>query len=290
MFDIIYNPTSKSGSGVKIFNEFIAEFDKRGVEYKLHKTEHKNHATEIVRELNKTQDDSKVLIFGGDGTFGEALMGIENFDTIALGLVPCGTGNDYARAMKFPSKTVDFVEQFIKGEVRRTDYIQINDDLRCLNVSGLGMDVDILERYADIKEKKGKASYFAALLWVVLHLKFHKIRYTIDGVTEDRDILITSIANGLYVGGGLNMSPNSVIGDGLLNVVMIDKLKKGQKYPMLFSYLKTKHLSRPETREFVREEFDLEILDNSKFQIDGELYDLKKIHCKLVHDKLRILN
>ena len=59
---------------------------------------------------------------------------------------------------------------------------------------------------------------------------------------------------------------------------------------MLFSYLKTKHLRRPETREFVRDEFDLEILDNSKFQIDGELYDLKKIHCKLVHDKLRILN
>lgn len=288
-FDIIYNPVSSGGKSLKVFEEVLSELDRRGINYVVHKTSYAGETTEIVKKLNKEQDDTKAIILGGDGTFGEALMGITDFNTIALGLIPCGTGNDYARAMRFPKETKEFIDQFTKCETRTTDFIEVNDK-RCLNVCGMGMDVDILERYAVTKGVKGKLKYYAALFWVVAHLKFHKIRYTIGEESGEREVVITSIANGQFIGGGMNMSPNSIIGDGKFNVIMIDRFKRGQKIPLLLSFLKGKHLTRPETREFWADEFDIEILDDGKFQMDGELFDFKKIHCKLIHGKLRLLN
>lgn len=152
-FDIIYNPVSSGGKSLKVFEEVLSELDRRGINYVVHKTSYAGETTEIVKKLNKEQDDTKAIILGGDGTFGEALMGITDFNTIALGLIPCGTGNDYARAMRFPKETKEFIDQFTKCETRTTDFIEVNDK-RCLNVCGMGMDVDILERYAVTKGGK----------------------------------------------------------------------------------------------------------------------------------------
>ena len=67
---------------------------------------------------------------------------------------------------------------------------------RCLNVAGGGMDVDVLVKYASVKKLKGSAAYNYALIYTLLHTRFHKLRLIVDGKTMDKSVFMIGIGNG----------------------------------------------------------------------------------------------
>lgn len=69
--------------------------------YIVHETQYAHHATEIARELSRTPD-TKIIAMGGDGSFHEVLCGIENFENVTLGLIACGSGNDFIKSRDIP--------------------------------------------------------------------------------------------------------------------------------------------------------------------------------------------
>lgn len=85
------------------------------------------------------------------------LNGISDFGNVTLGIVACGTGNDFIRASGHPRKVKDAMDVILKGETGYIDYIDVGSR-RCLNVAGAGMDVDVLIRYAEMKAFHGKSS------------------------------------------------------------------------------------------------------------------------------------
>ncbi len=285
MYDIIINPHSGKGKSLAALKTVETILTGKQIPYTVHRTTHAGHATEIVRELNR-KENCNLIVMGGDGSFNEVLNGIEDFSKITVGFIPCGTGNDYVKATNIPRDVKGAMELILKNNVGYTDFIQL-DDKRALNTTGAGMDVDVLVKYEQMKAFRGKAKYYAALIYTVLHLRFPRMIVEIDGVASEREIIIASIANGIYIGGGMPISPKSVVDDGLMDVVLVHKTAKRKILPLLLQFLNAKHLNNPVTEHIRCTEIKVTLLDEGKTQVDGEVYDNRVMNCKLIHNTLK---
>ncbi len=287
MFHIIVNPTGGKGKSLKALEKVKKLLSDAGVEFQIHETEYKGHATEIARELSRTPD-AKLIILGGDGSFNEVLNGIENFENVTLGLVPCGTGNDFVSASGHPKKIEDAMRVILDGNESYIDFIQL-DDRRCLNVLGAGMDVDVLLKYASMKPFHGKVKYYASLFYVLAHPKWHHMKFTIDGKElGERSVFMIGIGNGKSIGGGIPICPNGVVDDGKLSIVVVNEMKKSRIPIELPGFLKAKHIKKPYTEEFEGSSVKIEVLDDSQFEADGEIFGGSEINCHIVTKTLKV--
>lgn len=286
MFEIIINPNAGKGKSIVALAKLERSLSQKNIKFNIHKTEKAKHATEIAEKL--TENGAKIIVLGGDGTFNEVLNGIKNFEKTTVGFVPCGTGNDYVKATAIPKSINKAIDNIINGRTGYVDYIQMNG-VRCLNVAGGGMDSDVLVRYSEMKCLRGKIKYFASLISVLLHLRFHKVKISVDdGEIMEKNVFLISIANGKYIGGGMAISPNSVTDDGFLNVVVANEIKSSKVLSLLASFLRGKHLKKPCCEEYLCKKARLEILDDGKAQADGEILDNKIIECEIRHNELKI--
>ncbi len=287
MFHIIVNPIGGKGKTIKALERVKDILSERGEEFEIHETQHKGHATEIARDLS-AQPDTKLIVLGGDGSFNEVLNGIENFENITLGLVPCGTGNDFVAASGHPQKTDEAMKVILDGNVSYIDFIQL-DDRRALNVLGAGMDVDVLLKYAEMKPFHGKVKYYASLFWVLAHPKWHHMKFTIDGEElGERSVFMIGIGNGKSIGGGIPICPGAVVDDGKLSIVVVNEMKKSRIPIELPGFLKAKHVNKPYTEVFEGKEVKIEVLDDSKFEADGEIFGGSEINCHIVTNQLKV--
>lgn len=228
MYHIIVNPQGGKGKSLKALTTVEEIFKNNNAQYVVHKTEYAGHATEIARELSKTPD-TNIVVMGGDGSFHEVLCGIDNFDNVTLGLVACGSGNDFIKKSGHSTNVKEAVQTILNGKVGFVDYMELGK-YRCLNVGGGGMDVDVLLKYANCKTLKGKAAYYYSLFYTLLHTRFHHLRITADGVTKDTSVFMIGVGNGGFIGGGIPICPNAIVDDGLLNVGYVSEMKRAKSF------------------------------------------------------------
>lgn len=287
MYHVIVNPKGGKGKSLKALEYVETTLKDKGLSFETHKTERAGHATEIVRELSK-QPDVKLLVLGGDGSFYEVLNGIENFENVTLGLLPCGTGNDFISASKHPKNVKDALDVILRGNEAYVDFIQL-DDRRCLNVLGAGMDVDVLLKYAEMKPFHGKVKYYASLFYTLAHTRWHHLRLTVDGGEPmERNVFMIGIGNGRSIGGGMPICPNGVVDDGKLDIVVVNEMKKSLIPFRLGNFLSGKHVLKDWTEEFSGKQVRIEVLDESKFEADGEIFSAKEINCQIVTNTLKV--
>ena len=285
MYHIIVNPQGGKGKSIKALTTVEEIFKNNNAQYVVHKTEYAGHATEIARELSKTPD-TNIVVMGGDGSFHEVLCGIDNFDNVTLGLVACGSGNDFIKKSGHSTNVKEAVQTILNGKVGFVDYMELGK-YRCLNVGGGGMDVDVLLKYANCKTLKGKAAYYYSLFYTLLHTRFHHLRITADGVTKDTSVFMIGVGNGGFIG-GVPICPNAIVDDGLLNVGYVSEMKKSKIIFRLFKFLKGKHVGTDWGGEYTAKKVTIEALDDSRFELDGEIIEDTKLDIEVVHNKLKM--
>ncbi len=286
MYHIIVNPQGGKGKSLKALTTVEEIFKNNNAQYVVHKTEYAGHATEIARELSKIPD-TNIVVMGGDGSFHEVLCGIDNFDNVTLGLVACGSGNDFIKKSGHSTNVKEAVQTILNGKVGFVDYMELGK-YRCLNVGGGGMDVDVLLKYANCKTLKGKAAYYYSLFYTLLHTRFHHLRITADGVTKDTSVFMIGVGNGGFIGGGIPICPNAIVDDGLLNVGYVSEMKKSKIIFRLFKFLKGKHVGTDWGGEYTAKKVTIEALDDSRFELDGEIIEDAKLDIEVVHNKLKM--
>ena len=288
MFHVIYNPTAARGRIRKYLDRLEDLLIGRSLPFEVHGTRYAGHAAELVRELSREKAD--LLCLGGDGTLHEVLNGIENFDNVRLGLLPCGTGNDFAKAAGIPTNDVEKAMDIVLNQPASfVDFIALND-LRVMNVTGMGIDVEVLERAARGKILKGKMQYYKSLIVSLFKFRWNHYRIRLDDEPEAREhsAMITAVCNGNYIGGGMNISPKSDIRDGKLDVVIVNEIKRRRIPKALLGFFNGKLLSYEFVDHFRCEK--VEFLTDAKpvINADGELLYNQQFRCEVVKDKLRM--
>lgn len=221
MLTFIVNPAAGNGYALKIEARLREKLSRQGVEAAFLRTEAPGHATDLARQAAAQEGCTGVVAVGGDGTCYEVACGLMDTKT-PLGIVPAGTGNDFIKTVGIPKKTMDALALILQNKPRPVDVGRVNDRL-FLNVSGTGFDVTVLDFTLKAKKVvKGILPYLYGLIRGIAHYRPVHMRYTADGVTQEQDVLICSIANGRFFGGGIPICPDARPDDGCFDLVVVD--------------------------------------------------------------------
>ncbi len=270
MYHLILNPVAGRKKALKNLETVERLFEKRNIEYAVHKSLAERDATQIARDLTKN-GETELIVLGGDGTLHEVLNGIENPSACRLGLIPSGTGNDFADTAGIPLNAEKAALQILEGVARDTDYLEING-VRSMNVAGLGMDVEVLEHCRQGK-MKGKIKYVMSLLKCLFAFKGCQIVVKSEGREEAHSVLLAAACNGRCFGGGIQVCPAANVEDGKLDVIVVDCI--GGKWKIIKAFMilmKGGILEYPATTHYTCEEVSFLPLSPCSVQLDGEIY------------------
>lgn len=272
-------------------------FNKRDIEkvYKNHgkedeiivyETKYKDHLEKIVNDFIKLDYKDKIIILlGGDGSLNEVANLCYGHD-IALGLIPTGTGNDFAKNFDYKNFKI---EDTFNINIKPIDLIKINDKY-CVNITSLGFDTEVLVRAYQYLEKDktlGKRAYIKAVRDQVFHLTYNNL--SMDLVLADNskisfkdEFLISAICNGSYYGSGFNPAPDAKIDDGIINIVLAKKFPKLALPSLILKYKKGKHQSSKYLSELKVKSGTIKADKEFLANIDGEIFKDKKINFEVV--------
>lgn len=244
MLGIIINPKSgkKAFRAQRIYLWRLLR--KRHQPFAYRVTKFAGHATELARELVEKGYD-EILILGGDGTLSEAINGIMRADLTAeqrakiqVGLMPRGTGNDFARYWNLTKNHKESLRRFFEGEGHPIDigcltYWRngIEHHRYFINSIGFGVDPLCCKKAETLKYYVGSHSinYAFALVDAIIHHKAQHMVLMVDGKERVNDLLFTmNIGNGPFSGGGIKQNPQADPTDGLFHGMFVKKPTFGQ--------------------------------------------------------------
>ena len=285
MFHLIISEFNLKKKGKKV-DEIKSVFEKAETSYELHATKTREELKELISSLT-SQEGNSVIVLGGDGTLHDTLNAFVNFDGNSLGIIPLGTGNDFAESAHIPTDIKKATELILKNDPRPVDYIQFESGLRSLNAFGMGIDVDVLKRAYSGKSVK-RSKYLKALIVCLFKFKSHNFTVRYNGVEEKHFGLIAAVGNGRQFGGGIKLFPDAKIDDNYLDLFMIDFVSK---FKILGAFIKLMRgkINKLKQVKAVRVK-EVEFIpegDSFTFQADGELYDNIPIKAKIVENKLK---
>jgi len=286
MIFVICNPAAGNGRGEKIGRQIEEALKHKGLPYQFQWTRRPDHATELAESARENGADT-VLAIGGDGTAFEVARGLFNSNT-ALGIIPAGTGNDFVKTIGVPQDPLAALEHTLSHPPQKTD-IGLFNDRTFLNEIGAGFDVMVLD-YA-LKAKRycrGLLPYLYGVLQTLFRFRAIPLTYTTeDGQTVTKDVFVIAVANGGVIGGGIVIAPDAKADDGLLDVVIVDNVKKWRLPARLIGLMQGKILSFPESH-FARVRSISFSSPNMRLDADGEIISVDSVQARILPGALLI--
>ena len=246
------------------------------IEFDVHETTHEGDATSKTQAALKS-GVTTIAAFGGDGTLSEVAQGFFQFagdlellpallnPAASLAILPAGTGDDFARGLMGRRETlphwIDVLVTHCRNDnaetTRQTDVLYgICDTYRtpfiCLNASTMGIGGETAGRVARqgklMRSFSGEARFAAAALASLFAWRERRVRITVDDEVYEGEMNLAAVANGLYAGGGMMLSPQAKIDDGKLDVVSGSGLSRAQVMRELARIHKGGHIANPKVR------------------------------------------
>ncbi len=284
MYHLIVNPASAQGE--KTLAEAEQNFKARGAEYDVFFSSAPGAIAREARRLSAMGEEYLIAV-GGDGTLNEVLCGLEDPARVVLGLIPSGTGNDFASHAKIPhgGEAVDLI---LDGTPKYTDYLDCGGGRRSLNIAGLGIDVDILECIEKRKSEGKRCSYFKSLLISLMKYKPVAMKIVSDGEEREYKVLIAAACNGSQFGGGIPICPPAVIDDGKIDLIAVDCPKRIVLPYYLIKLMRGKLHTKRIYHRVLCEEAVILPQGTKSVQLDGELLPAEELRVRVVSGKLRM--
>lgn len=307
MFHFIINPTAKSNLGVAIWNTIEEYLESIDFKYEKHFTHQKGDATSLAKELSGDTDEPKtIVVLGGDGTLGEVVNGLSNFQNITLSYIPIGSGNDFARGMGILADYLDRLKYIISTDkYQYIDYATIHigsESRRFIVSSGIGFDASVCHEVNTSKVKKffnklhmSNFSYTFIALMQLFRIPYMNVHIKTDEgkVYNFKKLLLFSIHVQRFEGGGYMFCPMANPGDGYLDICIANKVSKLRALTIIPGIKFGKHVNKKGIHFLKGKEFQVK-LDTSCFaHADGEAdFDTTKhkvITYKISDEQIRFI-
>lgn len=232
---LIFNPESGKGRGGKLLENIKHYIAENGHSCEIRITTHRGHASLIASE--EAAEYQKFIIAGGDGTLNEVINGLNPAIEKKLGILPIGSGNDFAKALGLSSSLNDNLKLVFNRDPRLLSpdlgQISIFDETnklvktnRFVNSCGIGFDAYVAHLNQTNKILSGLASYIVAIIKALWEHNSVDIDAKFDERTFEGEKLFISIGNGETAGGGLYLTPGAIIDDGYLNYTIVERISR----------------------------------------------------------------
>jgi diacylglycerol kinase (ATP) len=268
---VIFNPAAGAVANVDAVRAQLQRLDSVATCV----TRRRGDAEKFARQAMRKKCDC-IVTAGGDGTLNEVINGIaRRANKISIGLVPLGTGNDFARSLNLPATVDENIDILLSANTTQIDLVRVKSDRTryFVNVSAGGFSGIVDEKLTPkIKRTWGPLAYVrsAAAALPELHA------YGTDLVFDDEerlsiDLYNVIIANGKFVAGGLPIAPDADLSDGLLDVVLVPKRPAAEMALLAAEIVLGKHLSSNAIIFRRAKKIAVRSRPGMWFNVDGEL-------------------
>ncbi|TDJ40604.1 MAG: diacylglycerol kinase family lipid kinase [Gammaproteobacteria bacterium] len=222
----------------------------------------------------------RLIVAGGDGSVHEAVNGIMRADKdAALGIIPIGTGNDFAKAANIPldwqAATRLLADRITSNSaIRRIDVGRMNDRYFGNGV-GIGFDAKVSRIAADLSWPIGDLIYLVAVFRAMAdgiitpHMKIVADDYTWDG-----PLTLANISNGPWVGGMFHIAPMADHADGILDLLIVAPVSGPRILRLLPKLMQGSHMNEPEISRVGVRKLQITVSAPVPSHMDGEIMPL----------------
>ena len=236
--------------------------------------------------------DTLVIAGGGDGTVNEVLNGLmqDGYPKCAMGILPLGTANDFATSAGIPiGAPYKALKLALEGHPNRVDVGSMNGRY-FLNVvsGGFGAEVTTTTPTALKKAIGGSAYAIEALLKSLSHATYSG-RLVTPEQTYEGQITMLAVGNGRQAGGGAHLTPQALINDGLLDLLLIPESNNFKAAHLLSDLIKLKMNKSEKFIHLRLKNFMIESEVDFQFNMDGEPIVCNRFEFDILPQKLRIV-
>ena len=249
-------------------------------------TEYAGHATELAHQYARMGFDAVVAV-GGDGTVNEVARGLRDTQT-ALGILPMGSGNGFARHLSIPMRANKALEMINHSEPILVDYGLANGRV-FVTTCGTGFDALIANHFAG-SNKRGFATYFQDVVKDIFSYTPQNYHLIGDGFDVTHKAFLITFANANQWGNDAMIAPKASVQDGKMDIMMMSSHAllggAGLALRLFAGSIDDSHFMNT----IRAKEVTLEREEVAPFHIDGDPVEMEKdIHIKIVPDGLRVL-
>lgn len=296
---VIVNPTAGRGRGAKLVPQVAERLRGHGLEFDLVTTAGPDHATALARDA-AVQGAESVIVVGGDGTFNEVLNGLmqvqDTAEGAALGVVPIGTGNDFAYGAGLSLEMEKACRAVARDQSRTLDvglFDADNEEPRFFgNGIGIGFDAMANLESRKVNHLSGTLLYLVAVIRTLLfYYQNPRITIRIDDREWTQSSLLISVMNGQRMGGGFYITPTSRMDDGVLDICVAAKVSRAKMVRFVPRFLRGTHITDPDITMDQGCRVTVESDAPWVAHVDGEIYGVGGQHyaVELFPGRLRLL-
>ena len=246
-FVLITNPISGKGKAAAVAEQAFQRLTAEGCTGKIELTTRSGDANRIAQESIEN-GSHWIIACGGDGTVHEVVNAIGETPDVVLGVLPCGKGNDFAEAVKIPTKPVEAIAVLLEGAIRQVDLGKIGDHYFDTIVT-CGYDAEVSRRVTEEGAPfSGTASYVYTAITTLFSYQSPTARLAGDFGSYEGEILLTATGITSSYGGGMKIVPEAIIDDGLFDVCIIEPVPRRTVLRLLFTLFWGGHAGHPAVR------------------------------------------
>jgi YegS/Rv2252/BmrU family lipid kinase len=271
---LIANPSAGRGAGMRLAAEVHARLRRVDSTCELQFTSVPGEMRSLVAEALRAGTDC-VAVAGGDGSVNEAgngYVGVAREDQV-LAVIPLGTGNDFAKMLGAGGDWRVACERIAEGRRKRVDAGRCNGRVFA-NGIGAGFDAQVALEANSIRWLRGNAVYGVALArTLLLRYATPHARIAHDGGTMEGPITMLAAANGTTYGGAFRIAPDADIADGLLDLMVVDRLSRAGIIGFIPHVLRGTHVGRAGVTMIRTKRVTVETDEPIVVHADGEIID-----------------
>ncbi len=300
----VVNPAAGQGEGQGLLSSIRESVRQSSADAEIYITKGVGDAADYVREFCEVYGAARFIACGGDGTLSEVLNGAISYPDAEIGVIPLGTGNDFCR--NFGDK-YDFcnIPHQMSGKSIFCDAIRYRTQIDGaykegygINMFNIGFDCNVADKTGEMKKKpmiSGSLAYFLSILVTLVQKRTADLKIELDGeLKQDGKLLLTSVANGSYCGGGIKSNPLASVSDGMLNINIIQNVSRSRFLSLLPYYMKGSFLKIRGIEKYIKSEKCRTITLTPKtgkmrLCIDGEITNAGKTYFEIVPKAFRFV-
>ncbi len=272
---IVTNSLAGSGRGVTLAEKIGDVLLQRNISYEIFKENWPDNFN----------DFTDVFISGGDGSLNYFF---NQYPHISLPLVifKGGTGNDVHSVLYGKKDFEEQLETALHAEPKAIDGGKCNNKY-FINGVGIGFEGAVAKSLTGKKKRAGKTSFMLAILRKIFFYRSKKYKITLGKMPfpENKTCMLISVMNGNRAGGGFHIAPGAVIDDGLLDVVVVDKLNPFLRLRWLPVIEKGKHLHLSFIKHYLTDTLIISSDTLIQAHLDGEYYEANRLEIEILPGK-----